>query len=100
MLNRAGVPVDSSAEPSAPGSERPNLLCFSHLRWDFVFQRPQHLMSRLAEDMTVVFWEEPVAIGPKDTAFLQVREADGFPNVRVVVPHLPEGISDEPSGKV
>ena len=95
MLNRAGVPVESSAEPLAPGSERPNLLCFSHLRWDFVFQRPQHLMSRFAEDMTVVFWEEPVAIGPKDTAFLQVREADGFPNVRIVVPHLPEGISDE-----
>jgi UDP-galactopyranose mutase len=95
MLNRAGVPVESFAEPSAPGSERPNLLCFSHLRWDFVFQRPQHLMSRFAEDMTVVFWEEPVAIGPKETAFLQVREADGFPNVRIVVPHLPEGISDE-----
>jgi len=95
MLNRAGVPVESFAEPSAPGSERPNLLCFSHLRWDFVFQRPQHLMSRFAEDMTVVFWEEPVAIGPKETAFLQVREADGFPNVRLVVPHLPEGIGDE-----
>ena len=24
------------------------LLCLSHLRWDFVFQRPQHLMSRFA----------------------------------------------------
>jgi len=21
-----------------------DLICFSHLRWDFVFQRPQHLM--------------------------------------------------------
>ena len=26
------------------------LVCFSHLRWNFVFQRPQHLMSRFAED--------------------------------------------------
>jgi UDP-galactopyranose mutase len=25
------------------------LVCFSHLRWNFVFQRPQHLMSRFAE---------------------------------------------------
>jgi UDP-galactopyranose mutase len=24
------------------------LVCFSHLRWDFVYQRPQHLMSRFA----------------------------------------------------
>jgi glycosyltransferase involved in cell wall biosynthesis len=95
MLNRVGVPVESFAEPSAPGSERPSLICFSHLRWDFVFQRPQHLMSRFANDMTVVFWEEPIDIGRRETAFLQVREAEGFENVRVVVPHLPEGISEE-----
>jgi hypothetical protein len=65
------------------------------LRWDFVFQRPQHLMSRFANDMTVVFWEEPIDIGRRDTPFLQVREAEGFPNVRIVVPHLPEGTSEE-----
>jgi UDP-galactopyranose mutase len=35
------------------------LICFSHLRWDFVFQRPQHLMSRFAREQRVVFWEEP-----------------------------------------
>ena len=84
MLNRVGVPVESFAEPSARDSERPSLLCFSHLRWNFVFQRPQHLMSRFANDMTVVFWEEPVDIGRRDTPFLQVREAEGFPNVRIV----------------
>ena len=36
------------------------LLVFSHLRWDFVFQRPQHLLSRLAKNFRVVFVEEPV----------------------------------------
>ncbi len=95
MLNRVGVPVESVTEPSARDSDRPNLLCFSHLRWDFVFQRPQHLMSRFAEDMTVIFWEEPCDIGPRENAFLKVREAEGFPNVRIVVPHIPEGLSDE-----
>ena len=95
MLNRVGVPVESLAEPLARDSERPTLLCFSHLRWDFVFQRPQHLMSRFADDMTVVFWEEPVDIGRRETPFLQVREAEGFSDIRVVVPHLPEGISEE-----
>ena len=92
MLTSVGVPVMSEAEPSVPDSGRPTLLCFSHLRWDFVFQRPQHLMSRFAREMTVVFWEEPVAIGPKETAYLKVRQADDFPRVRVVTPHLPEGL--------
>ncbi len=94
MLNRVEVPVESFAEPSSRGSERPNLICFSHLRWDFVFQRPQHLMSRFAEDMPVVFWEEPMDIGANETPYLQVREAEGFPSVRVVVPHLPQGPSE------
>ena len=95
MLTRVGVPVESNAEPSAHGSERPTLLCFSHLRWNFVFQRPQHLMSRFAEDMAVIYWEEPMDVGAKETPFLQVRQAEDFPNVRVIVPHLPEGFSEE-----
>ena len=36
------------------------LLCFSHLRWDFVTQRPQHLMRRFAAGHRVFFWEEPI----------------------------------------
>ncbi len=36
------------------------LVCFSHLRWDFVFQRPQHLMTRFAGRGPVVVFEEPV----------------------------------------
>ena len=91
MLTSVGVPIVSEAEPSVPDPARPTLLCFSHLRWDFVFQRPQHLMSRFAREMTVVFWEEPVDIGRRDTAYLKVRQAENFPNVRVVTPHLPEG---------
>ena len=37
------------------------LICFSHLRWSFVFQRPQHLMSRFARLLPVYFFEEPVS---------------------------------------
>ena len=37
-----------------------DLLVFSHLRWDFVYQRPQHLMSRFARDRRVLFIEEPM----------------------------------------
>ena len=63
-----------------------DLLSFSHLRWDFVFQRPQQLLSRAARSHRVVFIEEPVAdpAGP----FLSQVDRDG---VCVVVPHLPPG---------
>src|SRR5690349_11692253 len=95
MLTRVGVPVELETDPSGPDPEPATLLCFSHLRWNFVFQRPQHLMSRFAREMDVIFWEEPMDIGPKETAYLQVREAEDAPGLRVVVPHLPEGMSEE-----
>jgi len=36
------------------------IITFSHLRWNFVYQRPQHLLSRLAKKRRVFFIEEPV----------------------------------------
>src|SRR6478735_11528880 len=95
MLTRVGVPVELEAERSAPDPQPATLICFSHLRWDFVFQRPQHLMSRFAREMNVIFWEEPVDIGPRETAFLQVREAEDAAGVRLVVPHLPQGMPED-----
>ena len=95
MLTRVGVPVELEADPSGPDPEPATLLCFSHLRWNFVFQRPQHLMNRFAREMNVIYWEEPVDIGPRETAFLQIREAEGASNIRIIVPHLPEGMPDD-----
>ncbi|NJS37895.1 MAG: glycosyltransferase family 1 protein, partial [Rhodobacteraceae bacterium] len=37
------------------------LIVFSHLRWDFVYQRPQHLLSRIGRVHDVLVVEEPVA---------------------------------------
>ena len=37
-----------------------DLVTFSHLRWDFVFQRPQQLLSRLAARSQIIFIEEPI----------------------------------------
>jgi UDP-galactopyranose mutase len=95
MITRVGVPVESNAEPSAPDSDKTTLLCFSHLRWDFVFQRRQQLLSRFADELTVVFWEEPIEFGEKETPLLRVRAAEDYPNVRIVVPHLPAGLDEE-----
>jgi UDP-galactopyranose mutase len=69
----------------------PDLVCFSHLRWDFVYQRPQHLMSRFACTRRVFFVEEPVfSDGPKR---LEISHRDC--GVWVVVPHLPRGLGEE-----
>ncbi len=76
----------------------PVLVVFSHLRWGFVYQRPQHLLSRLAGRWRIVFVEEPVlSDGP---ARLQVQSQGQSPNhdLIVVVPHTPverPGFHDE-----
>lgn len=41
-----------------------DLLVFCHLRWNFVYQRPQHLISRLSTSMKTLFVEEPIPFGP------------------------------------
>jgi UDP-galactopyranose mutase len=69
-------------------SAHPDVICLSHLRWHFVFQRPQHLLTRCAREHRVFFVEEPLFQGGI-TPHLRV-EADG--PVTVVVPHLPEGL--------
>jgi len=70
------------------------LICFSHLRWNFVFQRPQHLMSRFAESGRVIFWEEPEAALPEMEPALGVRTC-AETGVVVVTPSLPETLADD-----
>jgi UDP-galactopyranose mutase len=67
-----------------------DILCFSHLRWNFVFQRPQHLMSRFADHGRVFFIEEATCNAARPT--LEVSEPRQ--NVFVCVPCLP-GETDE-----
>jgi len=64
----------------------PPLICFSHLRWDFVFQRPQHLMSRFAETRRVFFFEEPV-VSPERSLSLRLCPLSG---VTVATPMMPD----------
>jgi len=68
-----------------------DLVCFSHLRWDFVYQRPQHLLSRSAKNRRVFYIEEPVF--SNCSMRLVVREAE--PGLHIVVPHLPDGLRSE-----
>ena len=61
-----------------------DLVCFSHLRWDFVYQRPQHLMTRFAREGRVFFVEEPVYGARKPELSMRVDKT----GVCIVVPHL------------
>jgi UDP-galactopyranose mutase len=69
------------------------LICFSHLRWNFVFQRPQHLMSRFATERRTIFWEEPENALPGCEPALGVRTC-AETGVVVVTPSLPEGMDE------
>ncbi len=66
------------------------LFCFSHLRWHFVTQRPQHLLKRAGRVFDVTFLEEPVFGAPG--AELRLEHLDG---IRLAVPHLPHGLSEQ-----
>ena len=78
--------VTNSSQNGSTAGPR-DLICFSHLRWDFVFQRPQHLMTRFSHANRVFFIEEPVFgdDGPR----LEVSRRER--GLHVVTPHLPNG---------
>jgi UDP-galactopyranose mutase len=63
-----------------------DILCFSHLRWNGVYQRPQHLLSRLARNHRVFVIEEP-EYADTDTPFLE-SVPSGAVNVSVFRPRM------------
>src|SRR4051812_4931392 len=73
----------------------PTIITFSHLRWDFVYQRPQHLLSRLASRHRVIFIEEPT-LGKSQHLEWKFDRPEA--NVLVCRPQTPSdapGFSDE-----
>jgi UDP-galactopyranose mutase len=88
-LNSLGI--DRTTRKDVKETVKDDLVCFSHLRWDFVYQRPQHLLSRAAKDRRVFFVEEPVF--DNGSMRLEINEREG--GVNLVVPHLPHGLYSE-----
>jgi len=72
------------ADDDASVFESYDLVCLSHLRWDFVYQRPQHLMSRFAKNRRVFFIEEPIFTD--EATFLEISPRED--NLIVIVPHV------------
>ena len=66
-------------------------ICFSHLRWDFVLQRPQHLMTRQAAQGPVWFWEEAIPVD-HHLPYLEFHAFEGTP-VQAIRPRIPARLS-------
>src|SRR5437588_12555108 len=67
-----------------------DLVCFSHLRWGFVFQRPNHLLSRFSKHQRVFFIEEPVFTDTNE--YFQAENYND--NLIVVTPFIKCGLSE------
>ena len=90
-MDKKSTSVNKISTPSTNKRTLPsNIFCFSHLRWDFVFQRPQHILTRFSKIFNVFYLEEPV-FENTPTAYLtkSLREE----NLWVLTPHLPEGLT-------
>lgn len=73
-----------------------DIVCVSHLRWNFVYQRPQHLMSRAAKNRKVVYLEEPIFAEGIDP-HLHTQYDKG---VTVATPQLPSGLEENQAGQL
>lgn len=70
-----------------------DLICFSHLRWNFVYQRPQHLLSRMSSHYRIFFVEEPIHDEGIEESYLEYRMV--AKNILIVVPKLPVTVIKE-----
>jgi hypothetical protein len=92
----AESPAAGMAAARSRTTQRYGIVVFSHLRWGFVWQRPQQFLSRFARKHTVLFVEEP---------FFDVRDGQQpylsthrvMPNVTVATPHIPPSYNRHPT---
>lgn len=81
----------NSSSTTFPLLAEHDLVCFSHLRWNFVYQRPQHLLTRFAKHNRVFVVEEPIFHDAPD----KLHISEPIKNVFVAVPHLQHGLPHE-----
>lgn len=81
-------------EKSAKSDTDYDMLVFCHLRWGFVYQRPQHLISRLSKSLKVLFVEEPIPYTETEGGGFELETINK--NLHVLKPKAKDiaGISD------
>ncbi|MER8710080.1 glycosyltransferase [Mesorhizobium sp. M1088] len=66
------------------------LLCFSHLRWNFVCQRPQHILTLASKQQQLIYFEEPIF---EERRHPSMRVHNITPTIRIATPLIPVGTS-------
>ncbi|HEY1686035.1 MAG TPA: family 1 glycosylhydrolase [Tepidisphaeraceae bacterium] len=84
-LHSEGDPTKASHE--AKSTDRYGIVVFCHLRWGFVWQRPQQFLSRFARKHSILFVEEPFFDKPEGSE-PDIQYHRVMPNVTVVCPHV------------
>ncbi|MCC2548367.1 glycosyltransferase family 1 protein [Hymenobacter sp. BT175] len=107
---RASAPTTQSSGASSTAATTtsagftyslPDLVCFAHLHWDFVWQRPQHLLSRFAQYGRVFYVEDPfIHHDQTEAAFAHLEIKERQNGLKVVVPHLPKDLDEATANDV
>ncbi|UOR05395.1 glycosyltransferase family 1 protein [Hymenobacter aerilatus] len=84
--------------PAISDTTVPDLVCFAHLHWDFVWQRPQHLLSRFAQQGRVFYVEDAFVHPDQVEPHLEIKERQN--GLKVVVAHLPHGLDEAHSNQI
>jgi len=84
-------------ERQKPLKNKNTIICFSHLRWNFVFQRPQHILTRAALGSRVLFFEEPLEEQVSRPVLKSERASGG---VEIRTPVFPRGFDEQAKSAV
>jgi glycosyltransferase involved in cell wall biosynthesis len=79
-----------------------DMIVFCHLRWQFVYQRPQHIISRLSSTMKILFIEEPLHQHTKENSGNLIKVSEmlhvlqpNVDNIESIAGILPEYIKNK-----
>ena len=68
------------------------ILVHSHLRWDWVWQRPQQFLSRFAKRHPILFVEEAMPVADLDKPRAMLRDVASVPNLTVLRTEFPPSV--------
>ena len=86
-----GMSIQAILTPLQPALAELDLVCFCHLRWDFVYQRPQHLLSRFGKNTRTFFIEEPIFTDGDEHLHLKLSPE----GVYIATPQLHHGLPED-----
>jgi glycosyltransferase involved in cell wall biosynthesis len=87
-ISKSSMPttVNEAVEHASSSQRHYDIICLSHLRWDFVYQRPQHLLSRFARSGARVFFVEEPVFTDDGVPHLHVSPREN--GLFVIMPHI------------